>query len=127
MARTPWSFDGYEWPINPEPGGDTGWIPGETQLSELVPIDVYKSSVQIGGAKSERRQIRGWIWGPDSNTFYAKFMTWRRDRKKAILRDHLGESRTALLVNFSAEAMEDPKAWSDGRQTWKYTAEFLEM
>ena len=60
MARVAWQFNGYSWPINPE--DDSGWIPGELVYSELVPIYKFSSHVQVGGKKSKRRQVRGWIW-----------------------------------------------------------------
>jgi hypothetical protein len=126
MARVAWNFASYEWPVNPEPGGDTGWVPGELVMSEMVPIDVYQSSIQIGGQKSARRRIRGWIWGTDSTTFYSKFREWYNNGIDASLTDHLGETRIARLIRFEAEAINDAQAWKAGRQTWKYTAEFIE-
>lgn len=124
MARVAWNFASYDWPINPE--GDSGWVPGELVLSEIVPIDVYQSSIQIGGQKSARRRITGWIWGPESAVHYSKFREWYNNGIDASLTDHLGETRTARLIRFEADAVRDVHAFKAGRQTWKYTAEFIE-
>jgi hypothetical protein len=122
MARVAWSFASYSFPINPEK--DSGWVYDHV-MSEQVPIQATESDIQFGGRKSPRRQVSGWIWGSSSSTFFAQFDSWRRNRTQGTLTDHLGNSRSAILVKFEPEAINDPQAWAEGRQTWRYTAEFV--
>lgn len=122
MARVAWQFAGYSWSVNPEK--DSGWV-YEHILSEQVPIQATESDIQFGGRKSPRRQISGWIWGESSATQFAQMDNWRKNRTVGILVDHLGNSRSAIMVKFEPEAVQDIQAWNDGRQTWRYTAEFV--
>lgn len=121
--RVPWKFDGYDWPINPEK--DNGWT-YEQVMTEAVPINSPKSSLQFGGVKSGRRQVSGWIWGPSAPTFFAKLRAWQRSRTKATLIDHLGNTNSAILLRFEPELIQSASEWTAGRQTWRYTAEFIE-
>ncbi len=122
MSRVAWSFSSYSFPVNPEK--DSGWV-YEHIMGEQVPIQGTSSNIQFGGRKSPRRQISGWIWGETSNTFFAQFDNWRKNRVQGTLTDHLGNSRTAILIKFEPEAVQDIQAWNDGRQTWRYNAEFI--
>lgn len=124
MARTPWVFDSYSFPINPEE--DTGWV-GELVLSERVAINSTRSNIQIGGIKSDQRQVSGWIWGEDSNEMNSRLYSWMRNRTQATLVDHNGVSRRAILVEYKPTAVRDPKEWVQGRQTWRYSARFIAL
>lgn len=122
MARVAWVFAGYEWPINPEK--DSGYV-YEHAMSEQVPIQATESDLQFGGRKSPRRQISGWLWGESSAAQYAQMEGWRKNKTVGTLVDHLGNARPAMLIKFEAEAVQDARAWAEGRQTWRYTAEFI--
>lgn len=122
MARVAWSFAAYEFPINPEK--DSGWVYDHV-MSEQVPIQATSSNIQFGGRKSPRRQVSGWIWGETSAAFFAQWDNWRRNKTQGTLTDHLGQSRTAILIKFEPEFVQDIQAWNDGRQTFRYNAEFI--
>lgn len=124
MARVAWIFNGYSWAINPET--DTGWR-SEDIVYEGNPINSSRSVFQWGGRKSERRVITGWIWGPTGTTQYSNMMTWKENRVTATLTDHMGISRTARMIKFDAEPVRSVAEWQAGRQTYKYTAEFISL
>lgn len=124
MARVAWSFNGYDWAINPET--DSGWR-SEDIVYEGNPINSTKSSFQWGGRKSERRTITGWIIGPSGPTQYSNMMAWKENRITSVLTDHIGVTRTARMIKFDAEPVRSVSEWLEGRQTYKYTAEFVSL
>lgn len=124
MARVGWQFNNYSWPVNPE--NDSGWV-FELVINEKVPINSFKSRIQIGGGKSDVRKISGWLFGPDSPQQYSNMQSWFKNRVQANLVDHLGNSRRAMLRELSAEAVMSAHEWTQGRQTWKYNAVFMAL
>jgi hypothetical protein len=124
MARVAWRFNNYDWPINPDE--DSGWTKPDI-MSETNDVNANKSSLQFGGRKSARRQISGWIWGPGSVQLHINMHSWNDNRTKATLVDHTGVSRTCMMMNFAAKPVQDVREWRSGRQTYKYTAEFIEV
>lgn len=122
MARVGWQFAGFDWYVNPEK--DSNWV-FDHAVSEQVPIQATKSTLQFGGRKSARRQISGWIYGENSAIQYATMEGWRQNKTQGVLVDHLGNSRNAIMIKFEPEAVQDIKAWEEGRQTWRYQAEFI--
>lgn len=122
MARVPWNFSGYDWAINPEK--DSGWTP-EHVSSEQVPINAPISSIQFGGTKAARRQIQGWVWGAQGPTQYNNMVSWHRNKTNATLTDHMGNTRRCILIKLEWEWVQDIAEWNEGRQTYKYTAEFV--
>lgn len=124
MARVGWEFNGYSWAINPMT--DTDWI-YEHNITEGVGINAQVSTLQYGGTKSGRRRISGWIWGPNGPTQFSNMRSWQRNRTQATLTDHKGNSVRAMLVKFEPEPTQDSVEWAQGRQTYKYTAEFVAL
>ena len=124
MARVGWEFESYSFAINPEE--DSGWVP-ELVISERVAINASRSNIQIGGAKSDQRQVSGWIWGAGANEQYNKLYNWVKNRTQSTLVDHNGVSRRAILVEFKPTAVSNPREWSAGRQTWRYSARFIAL
>lgn len=122
--RVAWQFANYNFPVNPF--DDSNWI-FDHAMSEQVPIQGTKSTIQFGGRKSARRTIKGWIYGENSAVQYATMEGWRQNKTQGTLIDHLGNSRNAIMIKFEPEAVQDIKAWEDGRQTWRYSAEFVEI
>jgi hypothetical protein len=122
MARTPWQFAGYDFPVNPEE--DSDWI-YEHLESENIPINATSSNIQFGGRKSARRRISGYIWGPSSATQHAKMQSGRKNKTQGTLVDHLGNSQSAILIKFEPKFVRDAQAWAQGRSTWRYDAEFI--
>lgn len=124
MSRTAWIFNNYSWPVNPE--SDTGWTT-ELVISNRVPIGGSRSRIQVGGLRSDVRQISGWIYGPQSQTHIQNMTNWIKNRVVATLTDHLGVSRQAMLVDFKPQLQVSPMEWRQGRQVYKYSATFLAM
>lgn len=124
MSRVAWSFDGYSFSVNPEKDSDFIY---EHIASDQVPINATKSNIQFGGTKSGRRQISGYIWGIGGPEQFAKMRDWQRTRKQATLTDHLGNSSSAVLIKFEPELVEDIYEWNQGRQTYRYSAEFISL
>ena len=122
MARVAWTFDSYSWSINPDT--DSDWV-YEQVISEQVPVNASNSSIQFGGRKSGRRQIEGWLWGPNALTQKNKMKTWQLNRTRSTLTDHLGNAQAAILIRFEAKMVQSVSEWLSGRQTWRYTAEFI--
>src|SRR5689334_11651810 len=123
MARTPWVFNGYSFPVNPEK--DSNWTYEEVQ-PESVAIGASRSTFQYGGTKSGRRQISGWLYGTDATTQHNTMKSWHRNRTIATLVDHTGAATTARLSKFDAEFVQSNTEWKAGRNTWRYNAEFTE-
>jgi hypothetical protein len=121
--RTPWQFDNYSFPVNPEK--DNGWVYEEVE-PEAVAIGATKSTLQWGGRKSGRRQISGWLYGEKALEQYNKMYNWKKNRTVATLVDHLGNSTSARLIKFEAENVVSNTEWKLGRSTWRYNAEFIE-
>lgn len=122
MSRVAWSFSGVEFPINPYE--DSGWI-WEHVSTEDVPIQATKSTLQFGGRKSPRRQVKGYIWGSICAGWKSQLENWRKDKTNGTLVDHLGDSQSAVLMKFEPELVNDPQEWVNGRQTYRYVAEFV--
>lgn len=122
MARTPWKFGDYEFPINPNE--DSNWS-YELVLTEDVPINSSNSKFQFGGVKSPRRQTQGWLWGPNALDQYYTMLGWQRGQVQATLTDHFGQSRKAQLIKFEAKPVNDVGAYKAGRVTFQYTAEWI--
>lgn len=123
MSRVPWSFDGYEWPINPDT--DTGWVK-EHIFVEQNPLQASLSFFQRTSSRSARRRISGWIYGPQGQTFKSKLEYWHAVTRRALLVDHLGVQKMAFLYSLSFTAVFSVSEWRYGRQTWRYDAEFVE-
>jgi hypothetical protein len=123
MARIPWRFNNYDFPVNPEKDG--GWVYEDVQ-PETVGIGAPRSTFQYGGTKSGRRQISGWLYGVNAGEQYNTMRAWKRSRVKATLIDHLGAATTARLSKFDAELVVSNTEWALGRSTWRYNAEFIE-
>jgi len=121
--RVPWKFGDYEWAVNPEKDGS--WV-YEDVMPESVGIGAPRSTFQYGGTKSGRRQISGWLYGDSALDQYNRMRGWKASRIKATLVDHLGNSTTARLSKFEAEAVQSNTEWKLGRATWRYNAEFTE-
>ena len=124
MARTPWVFAGYEWAINPET--DSGWVK-EHNMAEHSPIEGTRSVLQFAGSKSARRRVTGWIWGILGPTQLTYMRAWRENKTQSTLTDHTGESRDCMLLTFEAEPARSVSELRAGRQTYRYTAEFIEV
>ncbi len=124
MARVPWRFNNYDFDVNPEK--DSGFNAEEVE-PEAVAIGATKSTFQWGGRKSGRRVISGWLYGPNALTQYNLMRSWKNNRTVATLTDHLGNTATARLVKFDAEPVVSNTEWAQGRSTWHYSAEFVEM
>jgi hypothetical protein len=122
MSRVAWSFNGYSFPINPD--DDSGWTEDEV-MTENVPIGSTNSSIQFVGRKSGRRQIQGWLWGPAAATQKSTMKSWKDNRTEATLIDHTGDSQKAIMVKFEAKPVMSISEWNQGRQTYRYTAEFI--
>lgn len=123
MARVPWVFDGYEWPINPQE--DSGWkkdrvAPEQNNIGSRISV------FQLNAEKSARRQINGFIWGPLGGQLMANLIQWRDTSKRATLRDHTGMEKNCFLFALEFKAVKDAAEWRQGRQTYTYTAEFVE-
>jgi hypothetical protein len=124
MSRVAWLFNGYAWPVNPEK--DSGWTKDDV-VGEVNPLQSNISTFQFTGRKSARRQISGWIWGPNSAEQLTKMRDWRINRTKATLRDHTGESKRCYCASLRLEPVQDIASWKSGRQTYRYDAEFVEV
>lgn len=124
MSRTPWQFDGYDFPTNPD--DDSGWTT-EVIYSEKNGINATGSRLQFGALKSPRRQISGYFFGLKAVEQHDKFQTWLTNRTQATLVDHMGISRRAVLVKFDAKVLPDVRAYKDGRATFRFTAEFFAL
>ncbi len=124
MARVAWVFNSYSWAVNPEK--DSGFNAEEVE-PEAVAIGATKSTFQWGGRKSARRQISGWLYGPNALAQYNLMRGWKNNRTVATLVDHLGNSSTARLAKFDAEPVVSNTEWANGRSTWRYNAEFIEV
>lgn len=122
--RTPWNFDNYDFPVNPD--DDSGWTT-EPLLSEKNAIAATKSRFQFNGLKSSRRQTQGYFFGPSALTQRSTFETWLRSRTQANLTDHLGVTRKAMLVHFEAKPVQDVHAYQLGRATFRFTAEWVAL
>jgi len=122
--RVPWVYDGYSFPVNPST--DSGWI-GSLIMAEHNPIRRTGSVIQLGGSKSPRRTITGYLIGVYTDEMKTKFETWFRNNTQATLTDHTGGSRHAMITRFDAEPVQNISEWRQGRQTYKYTAEFIEI
>lgn len=122
MARTGWQFDSYTWAVNPEK--DSGWV-YEHAMSENLPIGASNSSLQFSAIKSGRRQISGWIWGPNAQDQYNRMRAWQLGLTTSNLIDHRGESKKAIMIKFEPELVQSVSEWQAGRQTWRYNAEFI--
>lgn len=123
MARTPWYFDNYAWPINPSE--DSEWSK-EHVVSEHNPVGSNKSNFQFAAERSARRQISGTIWGVLGPELMGRLKLWREGRKTAVLRDHMGYERSCFLINVTFKPIMDASERRAGRQTYTYTAEFVE-
>lgn len=123
-ARVPWSFDGYNFSVNPYE--DSGWM-SELVIAENLPINARLSTIQLGGVRSRRRRISGYIIGTKGPELYSKLDGWLRAFKQSTLRDHLGTSSKAMLVSFQPELIMDHKAWQAGRQSYRYQAEWISL
>lgn len=123
MARVAWEFAGYTWPVNPRE--DSGWV-AEEILAESNPINARRSTLQFGGTKSARRQISGMIFGPRAAEHKTQMDTWKRNRTRGLLKDHMGTTRTAILIRLEAKPIISVSEWKHGRYTFEYTAEFIE-
>jgi hypothetical protein len=126
MARVAWVFNGYSWPVNPEPDGDSGWVK-ESVHTEQNPLNASVSSFQFTAEKSARRQVTGWIIGPYAGEQLGRFQAWRSGRTRANLIDHMGVSKRCMLISFSAKTVNNQAEWRQGRSTYKYSAEFVEV
>lgn len=122
MSRVAWSFNGQAFAINPDE--DSGWEAAEVN-AENVPIGATQSSIQWGGRKSGRRTVSGWLWGPDTGTQKSMMQTWKNNRTIANLVDHTGESTRCQVMNFNAKPVMSQSEWKQGRQTYRYTLEFV--
>lgn len=120
--RVAWQFNGWKWAINPET--DSGWT-AEEIMAEQNAINDRRSNIQFGGTKSARRQIHGWIIGPNGPVQLQKMQSWKANRTQATLRDHMGASRKAILLRFDLEFINSVTEWNAGRQAYKYNAEFI--
>jgi len=124
MARTPWSFASYSFPLNPNT--DTDWVE-ELALSEQLPIGSSRSVLQFGGRKAAKRQTHGYIWGPNAQEQYNQMVSWFRNRTQATLTDHTGRSRKAMLTKFSARLVNDVAAYRENRITWEVDCEWTAL
>jgi len=120
--RIAWQFGDYQWPVNPNE--DSNWT-YDPVLGESVPINSSNSKFQYGGMKSPRRQVQGWLWGPQALDQYYTMLGWLRSQTQATLTDHIGQSRKAQLVKFEAKPVNDVGAFRRGEVTMQYTAEFI--
>lgn len=123
MARTPWNFSSYNFNINPEE--DSGWV-GENVEAENSPVGSSRSTIHWVARKTERRQTGGWIWGPGGATQLSNMKNWERNRTVSYLTDHTGDSRKARLRKFEAKPVQDIPEWKQGRQTWRWSGEWIE-
>lgn len=121
--RVPWRFNNYDFAVNPEKDG--GWV-SEDVMPESVGIGASRSTFQYGGTKSGRRQISGWLYGPNALDQYNRMRSWKANRTRSTLIDHLGNSTTARVSKFDAEAVQSSTEWRLGRATWRYNMEFVE-
>jgi hypothetical protein len=122
--RTPWVFNNYQFPVNPEE--DSGWV-YETIINDRVPIGGLRSRIQHGGVKSPRRQISGWMIGGEAQTFYNNMSNWIRNRVISNLVDHNGVTRQSILIEFRPQAVLSPVEWSKGRPVYRYNATFIAL
>lgn len=122
MARTAWSFAGSSFAINPDE--DSGWEAPEVN-AENVPIGATQSSIQWGGRKSGRRTVSGWLWGPSTAAQKTMMQGWKNNRTVGMLVDHTGESTKCMVVNFNAKPVLSQSEWKQGRQTYRFTLEFV--
>ncbi len=122
--RTPWRFNNYDFPTNPD--DDSGWTT-EPILSEKNAIASNASRFQMNGLKSSRRQIQGYFWGIKAIEQYNAFQGWLRNHTQAALTDHLGITRKAMLVRFEGKPVQDVRAYKEGRATFRFTAEFVAL
>ncbi len=124
MAKISWEFDNYVFPLNPSQ--DSGWIP-DVILSEQNPINANYSKFQRGGMKSSRRQISGYFYGVKAEEQAQKFRQWLSAGTIAVLKDHIGLERRAMLVKISIRPVQDVGALNKGRNTYQYDAEFVRI
>ncbi len=122
MPRTPWVFNNYSFPTNPE--RDSGWTT-ELNFSEKSAINSGSSRLQYNSTKSPRRQTSGYCFGENAITQRNTMDGWLRNRTQATLIDHNGVARKAQLIRFSAEAVNDVRAYKDNRATFRFDAEWI--
>ena len=120
--RTPWSFSGYQWHVNPNE--DTGFI-YEPVFNEEVPINASSSKYQYGGMKAGKREISGWLFGDHAMEQYTTMLGWLRNRTISTLTDHLGQSQRAMMVKFDVKIVNDATAYKNNRITATYSATFV--
>lgn len=123
MARVPWTFADYAWPINPY--SDKGWVKEPVDV-ESHPLGSRISTIQDNGDKSARKQVEGWIYGPLGHELMTNLLYWRRNRVTSILTDHTGESVRCRLRTVTFTPVSTASEWREGRQTYQYVAEFIE-
>jgi hypothetical protein len=75
MTITPWSFDGYEFPIGdaPERGKSGDWN-REEKLIEQDPLMADVTLLKSWGFKSRRRKITGYCEQVTRDTLWAKWI-----------------------------------------------------
>jgi hypothetical protein len=123
MARVPWTFAGYNWPVNPEK--DSDWV-GSFVNTEHHPIESQKSSFQYTARRSSRRRISGWLFGPYAAAQLTQMQAWYNSRQTATLVDHTGQARACFLFSLELEHVQAVSEWQQGRNVYKYNAEFVE-
>lgn len=122
--RTPWSFNGYSFPTNPEE--DSGWTP-DILITEKNSIGGSSSRFHVTGFKSDRRQTSGYFFGLNAIEQRDQFESWFRGKVQATLTDHMGVSRRAMLVKFAAKPINDVGAYRAGRATFRFEAEWIAL
>lgn len=123
MTRVAWEFNGYAWPVNPNT--DSGWS-SEEILAESNPVNASRSTLQFGGTKSARRQVSGWLFGLHAQEQFNRMSSWKSSKVRSLLKDHTGSTRAARLIKFDAKPSLSVSEWRSGRNTYEYTAEFIE-
>lgn len=124
MPRVAWSFANYTWPINPDT--DTGWVRDHIFVEQNT-LQAPRSFFQKTSTRSARRRISGWIYGAQGPEFKAKLEYWHLVSTRGILVDHLGVQKRAFLISLSFTAVSSASEWKQGRQAWRYDAEFVEV
>lgn len=122
MSRVAWRFNNQDFSINPDE--DSEWEYAEIN-AENVAIGSTQSSLQWGGRKSGRRTVSGWLWGPTTAAQKSMMRGWKNNRTVGNLVDHTGESVKCMVVNFSAKPVLSQSEWKQGRQTYRYSLEFV--
>lgn len=123
MARVPWNFSGYDFPVNPS--DDSGWKADEVN-AENSPIGSTNSSLQWGARKSARKQCSGTLIGLSAQTQKTTMEGWKNNRTVAVLTDHTGEAKKCQLIAFEAKPIFNYSEWLHGRQTYTWQGEFIE-